>query len=146
MVTAQVKPKAKAAENQKTLSLEQIFERTILHFLEPVGEYLRDPTVTDVNLVEHALEPSGSGLGRWESQSRRSAKAQSAKSNSRDREKTKEPERVRSFIYWLTASAFAPSPGSRAGATNMSWFPFCSHCVMHPESSCVPAADARRFL
>ncbi len=48
MVTAQVKPKAKAAENQKAVTLEEIFERTILHFLDPVGEYLRDPTVTEV--------------------------------------------------------------------------------------------------
>ena len=30
------------------IRLEEIFERTILHFLEPVGEYLRDPTVTEI--------------------------------------------------------------------------------------------------
>jgi len=28
--------------------LEDIFERTILHFLEPVGVYLRDPSVTEI--------------------------------------------------------------------------------------------------
>jgi len=28
--------------------LEDIFEKTIYHFLEPVGEYLQDPTVTEV--------------------------------------------------------------------------------------------------
>jgi pilus assembly protein CpaF len=39
---------AKTAEPQKTIRLEEIFERTILHFLEPVGEFLRDPTVTEV--------------------------------------------------------------------------------------------------
>jgi pilus assembly protein CpaF len=39
---------AKTAVPQKTLRLEEIFERTIFHFLEPVGEYLRDPTVTEV--------------------------------------------------------------------------------------------------
>jgi pilus assembly protein CpaF len=39
---------AKAAEPQKTVRLEEIFERTIYHFLDPVAEYLRDPTVTEV--------------------------------------------------------------------------------------------------
>ena len=32
----------------KEIRLEEIFEQTILHFLEPVGEYLRDPTVTEI--------------------------------------------------------------------------------------------------
>jgi len=30
------------------LHLEDIFEKTIYHFLEPVGQYLRDPSVTEV--------------------------------------------------------------------------------------------------
>ena len=42
-----------AAEKKKALAgkeirLEEIFEQTILHFLEPVGEFLRDPTVTEI--------------------------------------------------------------------------------------------------
>jgi|WetSurMetagenome_2_1015567.scaffolds.fasta_scaffold37421_1 pilus assembly protein CpaF len=44
MVKAPVKP----AEDQKMMTLEGIFERTILHFLDPVAEYLKDPTVTEV--------------------------------------------------------------------------------------------------
>ena len=28
--------------------LEEIFEKTIYHFLEPIGEFLRDPTVTEI--------------------------------------------------------------------------------------------------
>jgi len=32
----------------ETLRLEDIFEKTIYHFLDPVGEYLRDPGVTEV--------------------------------------------------------------------------------------------------
>jgi len=32
----------------ETLRLEDIFEKTIYHFLEPVGVYLRDPSVTEV--------------------------------------------------------------------------------------------------
>ena len=32
----------------KEIRLEDIFEQTILHFLEPVGEFLRDPTVTEI--------------------------------------------------------------------------------------------------
>jgi len=32
----------------EALRLEDIFEKTIYHFLEPVGEYLRDPAVTEV--------------------------------------------------------------------------------------------------
>jgi len=41
---AQTQPKAAP----EVLRLEDIFEKTIYHFLEPVGEYLRDPTVTEV--------------------------------------------------------------------------------------------------
>jgi pilus assembly protein CpaF len=49
MATAQVKTaQAKAAPSRVTIRLEDIFERTILHFLEPVGEFLRDPTVTEI--------------------------------------------------------------------------------------------------
>ena len=40
--------KNKPGEQHKEVRLEDIFEKTILHFLEPVGEYLRDPTVTEV--------------------------------------------------------------------------------------------------
>jgi pilus assembly protein CpaF len=40
--------KAKVAEGAKVLNLEGIFERTIAHFLDPVGAYLNDPTVTEV--------------------------------------------------------------------------------------------------
>lgn len=32
----------------REIRLEEIFEQTILHFLEPVGEFLRDPTVTEI--------------------------------------------------------------------------------------------------
>lgn len=32
----------------REVRLEEIFEQTILRFLEPVGEYLRDPTVTEI--------------------------------------------------------------------------------------------------
>jgi pilus assembly protein CpaF len=39
---------AKAAPSRAAIRLEDIFERTILHFLEPVGEFLRDPTVTEI--------------------------------------------------------------------------------------------------
>ena len=45
MIQAQKKPAAPAKE---VVRLDQIFEKTILHFLEPVGEYLRDPTVTEI--------------------------------------------------------------------------------------------------
>jgi pilus assembly protein CpaF len=49
MATAQVKTaQVKAAPSRVTIRLEDIFERTILHFLEPVGEFLRDPTVTEI--------------------------------------------------------------------------------------------------
>ena len=49
MATAQVKTaQAKAAPSRVTIRLEDIFERTILHFLEPVGEFLRDPSVTEI--------------------------------------------------------------------------------------------------
>ena len=41
MAATQTKP-------EKSIRLEEIFEKTILHFLEPVGEYLRDPTVTEI--------------------------------------------------------------------------------------------------
>jgi len=44
MIAAQGKP----APQRPILKLEEIFEKTILHFLEPVGEYLRDPTVTEI--------------------------------------------------------------------------------------------------
>jgi len=36
------------AKTGEPLRLEAIFERTIAHFLEPVGEYLRDPNVSEV--------------------------------------------------------------------------------------------------
>jgi len=38
----------KAGTAGKEVRLEEIFEQTILHFLEPVGEFLRDPTVTEI--------------------------------------------------------------------------------------------------
>ena len=41
-------PPAKAPPARAVIRLEEIFERTILHFLEPVGEFLRDPTVTEI--------------------------------------------------------------------------------------------------
>jgi pilus assembly protein CpaF len=41
-------PNKPAAAPKEAMRLDQIFEKTILHFLEPVGEYLRDPTVTEV--------------------------------------------------------------------------------------------------
>jgi pilus assembly protein CpaF len=44
MIAAQGKP----VPQRPILKLEEIFEKTILHFLEPVGEYLRDPTVTEI--------------------------------------------------------------------------------------------------
>jgi pilus assembly protein CpaF len=44
MIASQTKPGGAAKE----VRLEEIFEKTILHFLEPVGEFLRDPTVTEV--------------------------------------------------------------------------------------------------
>ncbi|MBE3099879.1 MAG: CpaF family protein [Planctomycetes bacterium] len=44
MIAAQGKP----APQRPIIKLEEIFEKTILHFLEPVGEYLRDPTVTEI--------------------------------------------------------------------------------------------------
>ena len=37
-----------SAAPAKPIQLETIFEQTILHFLEPVGDYLRDPTVTEI--------------------------------------------------------------------------------------------------
>jgi pilus assembly protein CpaF len=43
-----VKAAVKTVEEQKPMTLEGIFERTILHFLDPVAEYLKDPTVTEV--------------------------------------------------------------------------------------------------
>ena len=44
MIAAQGKP----APQRPIIKLEEIFEKTILHFLEPVGEYLGDPTVTEI--------------------------------------------------------------------------------------------------
>jgi len=44
MIAAQGKP----APQRPIIRLEEIFEKTILHFLEPVGEYLRDPSVTEI--------------------------------------------------------------------------------------------------
>ena len=41
-------PKKKAVGDRTELRLEDIFEKTIYHFLEPVGEFLRDPSVTEV--------------------------------------------------------------------------------------------------
>jgi len=37
-----------SAAPAKPIQLDTIFEQTILHFLEPVGDYLRDPTVTEI--------------------------------------------------------------------------------------------------
>jgi pilus assembly protein CpaF len=49
MATVLSKPApTKAAAPRPVIRLEEIFERTILHFLEPVGEFLRDPTVTEI--------------------------------------------------------------------------------------------------
>ena len=49
MATAPAKTaQAKPAPSRVAIRLEDIFERTILHFLEPVGEFLRDPTVTEI--------------------------------------------------------------------------------------------------
>ena len=45
MVATQAK---KGGPPKPVIRLEEIFERTILHFLDPVGEYLRDPTVTEI--------------------------------------------------------------------------------------------------
>ena len=44
MIAAQGKP----GQAAKEVRLEEIFEQTILHFLDPVGQFLRDPTVTEV--------------------------------------------------------------------------------------------------
>ena len=44
MIAAQKKPGTQGRE----ISLEEIFEQTILHFLEPVGEFLHDPSVTEI--------------------------------------------------------------------------------------------------
>ena len=41
-------PGKQALADRTELRLEDIFEKTIYHFLEPVGEFLRDPTVTEV--------------------------------------------------------------------------------------------------
>jgi len=43
-----VKTQAKVPAQPEDLRLEDIFERTIYHFLEPVGQFLRDPSVTEV--------------------------------------------------------------------------------------------------
>jgi len=43
-----VKVDETAVAAPEDLRLEDIFEKTIYHFLEPVGEYLRDPSVTEV--------------------------------------------------------------------------------------------------
>ena len=45
---AMIAPEAKKPEARTEVRLEDIFEKTIYHFLEPVGEFLRDPTVTEV--------------------------------------------------------------------------------------------------
>ena len=45
---AMITPEAKKPEARTEVRLEDIFEKTIYHFLEPVGEFLRDPTVTEV--------------------------------------------------------------------------------------------------
>jgi pilus assembly protein CpaF len=44
MIASDKKPATQGQE----IRLEAIFERTILHFLEPVGEFLRDPSVTEI--------------------------------------------------------------------------------------------------
>jgi len=41
-------PGKQALADRTELRLDDIFEKTIYHFLEPVGEFLRDPTVTEV--------------------------------------------------------------------------------------------------
>ena len=41
-------PGKQALADRAELRLDDIFEKTIYHFLEPVGEFLRDPTVTEV--------------------------------------------------------------------------------------------------
>jgi len=41
-------PGKQALADRGELRLDDIFEKTIYHFLEPVGEFLRDPTVTEV--------------------------------------------------------------------------------------------------
>ena len=41
-------PEKKVIGDREELRLEDIFAKTIYHFLEPVGEFLRDPTVTEV--------------------------------------------------------------------------------------------------
>jgi len=41
-------PQTEAAAGREEVRLEEIFEQTILHFLEPVGEFLRDPDVTEI--------------------------------------------------------------------------------------------------
>ena len=43
-----VKTDETAVAAPESLRLEDIFEKTIYHFLEPVGQYLRDPSVTEV--------------------------------------------------------------------------------------------------
>ena len=43
-----IAPEAKKAGARAEVRLEDIFEKTIYHFLEPVGEFLRDPTVTEI--------------------------------------------------------------------------------------------------
>ncbi len=41
-------PQTEAVAGREEVRLEEIFEQTILHFLEPVGEFLRDPDVTEI--------------------------------------------------------------------------------------------------
>jgi len=41
-------PQTEAAAGREEVRIEEIFEQTILHFLEPVGEFLRDPDVTEI--------------------------------------------------------------------------------------------------
>jgi len=41
-------PGKQALADRGELRLDDIFEKTIYHFLEPVGEFLRDPTVTEI--------------------------------------------------------------------------------------------------
>ncbi|HUU89714.1 MAG TPA: ATPase, T2SS/T4P/T4SS family, partial [Phycisphaerae bacterium] len=41
-------PDKQAVADRSEIRLEDIFEKTIYHFLEPVGEFLRDPSVTEV--------------------------------------------------------------------------------------------------
>lgn len=48
MTAAEPQPTAEVGGDEQEVRLDVIFEKTIEHFLEPIGDFLRDPTVTEV--------------------------------------------------------------------------------------------------